>query len=101
NSISELKATGAQVISTLQAGIDVTGGSGNTALAQSDPMTQTILANGTIFVEVATGTNSIAQIVAATGTTLNGQTIVSTNGNIQLTGGAARSTAVINNSGSH
>ncbi len=100
NSISELKATGAQVITTLQGGIDVTGGSGNNTLAQIDPITQTILANGTIFVEGGTGTNSIAQIVAASGTTLNGQTILTTNGNIQLTGGAAGSAALITNSGS-
>jgi hypothetical protein len=101
NSISELKATGAQVITTLQGGIDVTGGSGNNTLAQIDPILQTILANGTIFVEGGTGINSIAQIVAATGTTLNGQTILSTNGNIQLTGGSASgAAALITNTGS-
>jgi hypothetical protein len=101
NSISELKSTGAQVITTLQGGIDITGGSGSNTLAQIDPILQTILSNGTIFIEGGTGVNSIAQIVAATGTTLNGQTILTTNGDIQLTAGSAPgAAALITNSGS-
>jgi hypothetical protein len=101
NSLSELKATGAQVITTLQGGISVLGGSGNDTLAQIDPILQTILANGTILVQGGSGTNSVAQIVANTGTTTNGQTIVTTNGDIVLTGGsAAGSAALIDNLGS-
>jgi hypothetical protein len=100
-SISELKASGAQVITTLQGGIDVFGGSGDNTLAQIDPTTQTILSNGTISVEGGSGINSIAQIVAATGTTLNGQTILSTNGDILLSGGSAPGAAAfITNTGS-
>ena len=80
---SELKATGAQVITTLAGyGIDVTGGSGDNTLAQIDPILQTILSNGSILIEGGTGVNSVAQIVAATGTTPNGQTILTTSGNI-------------------
>jgi hypothetical protein len=104
NSISELKATGAQVITTLQGGIDVLGGSGNNSLAQIDPTLQTILSNGSINVIAGTGVNANAQIIAATGTTLNGQTILTTNGDIVLEAGGpsgtSASSAFITNTGS-
>lgn len=104
NSISELKATGAQVISTLQGGIDVLGGSGDNSLAQIDPILQTILSNGSIHVIAGSGVNADAQIVAATGTTTNGQTILATNGDIELVAGGPSGTsssgAFITNDGS-
>ena len=101
NTVSELKATGSQVITTLQGGIDVLGGSGNDSLAQIDPTLQTILSNGAINVIGGSGINAVAQIVANTGTTLNGQTILTTNGDITLEGGsAAGAGAFITNEGS-
>jgi len=101
NTVSELKATGAQVITTLQGGIDVLGGSGNDSLAQIDSTLQTILSNGAINVIGGSGINAVAQIVANTGTTLNGQTILTTNGDITLEGGsAAGAGAFITNQGS-
>ena len=104
NSTSELKATGAQAISTLHGGIDVLGGSGDNSLAQIDPTLQTILSNGTISVIAGSGVNAIAQITANTGTTPNGQTILVTNGDIELVAGGPSGTsssgAFITNAGS-
>jgi hypothetical protein len=104
NSISELKATGTQVISTMQGGIDVLGGSGDNSLAQIDPVQQTILSNGPISVIAGSGVNANAQIIAASGTTLNGQTILTTNGDITLEAGGpsgtSASSAFITNTGS-
>ena len=101
NSISELKAAGAQAISTMQGGISVLGGSGNDSKAQIDSTTQSIVSNGSILVQGGSGTNAVAQIIANTGTTPNGQTVVSTNGNILVSGGsAAGAAASISNDGS-
>jgi filamentous hemagglutinin family protein len=82
NSLSEIKASNVQTISTLTGGISVLGGSGNNSLAQIDPLTQTILANGTINVVGGSGVNAIAQIVSG-----GGQTLLATSGDVTLTGG--------------
>ena len=83
NTISELKATNTQTITTLQGAINVFGGSGDNSLAQIDPVTQMILVNGPVEIMGGSGINAIAQILNGTGT----QTIIATNGNITLTGG--------------
>jgi hypothetical protein len=80
---SELKASGTQIITTLNGGVAVFGGSGDNTLAQIDPVTQTILVNGPIEIVGGSGLNAIAQILSGTGT----QTIFATNGDITLTGG--------------
>jgi filamentous hemagglutinin family protein len=95
NSLSELKASGAQTVSTLTGGISILGGSGDNSLAQIDPTTQTILSNGTIAIQGGSGVNSIAQIVSG-----SGQTVYSTNGNLTLTGGTnTNADALITNVG--
>jgi hypothetical protein len=101
NSLSEIKASNNQVVTTLNGNIQVLGGSGDNTLAQIDPVMQTILVNGGIDVQGGSGVNSVAQIVASTGTIPNGQTIYATNGDITLTGGsAAGAAALITNLGS-
>jgi hypothetical protein len=81
--LSEIKASGTQVVTTLQGDLSVLGGSGNNSLAQIDPTTQTILVNGGVDVIGGSGTNAIAQIVNGAGA----QTIIATNGSIFLEGG--------------
>ena len=83
NSVSEIKASNAQIISTLTGGIEVKAHSGNNSLAQIDPLTQTILANGTINVVGGSGVNAVAQIVSG-----GGQTLLATSGDVTLTGGS-------------
>jgi len=82
----------------------VLGGSGNDTLAQIDPILQTILSNGSINVVAGSGVNAIAQIVANTGATPNGQTIVTTSGDINVVAGGpsgtSASSAFITNAGS-
>ncbi|OGA06402.1 MAG: hypothetical protein A2W68_15935 [Betaproteobacteria bacterium RIFCSPLOWO2_02_64_14] len=87
-SISELKASGTQTVSTLTGGISVLGGSGDNSLAQIDPTTQTILSNGTLAVQGGSGVNAIAQIVSG-----SAQTIYTTNGDFTLSGGSASGAA--------
>ena len=87
-SISELKASGTQTVSTLTGGISVIGGSGDNSLAQIDPLTQTILSNGALNVQGGSGVNAIAQIVSA-----SAQTIYATNGDFTLSGGSASGAA--------
>jgi filamentous hemagglutinin family protein len=83
NSLSEIKATNDQVISTLNGGIRILGGAGDNTLAQIDPVNQTIVVNGGIDVVGGSGVNAVAQILNGTGA----QTLLATNGNIALTGG--------------
>ena len=95
-SIAELKATNAQVISTVLGGIQVLGGAGNDTLAQIDPVTQTILVNGGIDVVGGSGTNAVAQILNGSGA----QTLFATNGDLALTGGTgAGANALITSGG--
>ena len=71
------------------------GGSGDNSLAQIDPLTQTILSNGTLNVQGGNGLNAIAQIVSG-----SAQTIYTTNGNLTLSGGnQTNAAAFITNAG--
>lgn len=96
NSLSEIKASNIQTISTLipkppnGIGIEVLGGSGNNSLAQIDPIIQTILANGTINVVGGSGINAIAQIVSG-----GGQTLFATSGDVTLTGGSGTNASAL------
>ena len=82
-SLSKLSSSNNQTISTLLAGIQVLGGSGADSLATIDPVTQTILSNGTVALTGGSGGNADASIVSA-GT----QSITTTSGDIALAGGS-------------
>jgi hypothetical protein len=83
NSLSQIKASNTQSITTLLGGMDILGGSGTNSLATIDPVIQTILVNGPITLLGGSGTNADASIVSG-----GAQTIMTTNGNILLTGGS-------------
>ena len=91
---SELKSSNKQVVTVLNGGLNVLGGSGANTLAQIDPADQTLLVNGAVTVQGGSGANASALINSA-GT----QTLMTTNGGINVTGGASGSSASITAAG--
>lgn len=91
---SELKSFNKQVVTVLNGGLSVLGGSGANTLAQIDPVDQTLLVNGAVTVQGGSGANASALINSA-GT----QTLMTTNGGINVTGGASGSNASITAAG--
>jgi hypothetical protein len=81
--LSKLSSTNSQTISTLLGGVTVVGGAGDNSLATVDPLTQTVVSNGSFDVSGGGGGNADGSIVSG-GT----QTLINTSGDIVLTGGS-------------
>ena len=92
--VSELKASGKQVVSVLNGNLNVLGGSGANTVARIDPVEQTLLVNGAVTVQGGSGANAVAQINSS-----GSQTVLATNGNITVLGGGGGSNASIEATG--
>lgn len=80
---AKLNADGAQVISTLLAGISIAGGSGNGASASLDPTSQIIVTNGNLFISGGSGSGAFGSVLST-----GSQFIAATGGDFVLTGGS-------------